>query len=214
MDLQYVPLVINILLLIVTGLTVRYARRTLHMEYSSQIIVSNFSRRTNMKKYYPFQWEVVVKNVGKGYIVKAFILLSVKRRGINPLKLFYLSKPMVELLPNEERKLVLQLGEEEIEKGHFEKSKVEVIYQDSLDNIYSVTPRSKGWNRHLETFDKLPKRMSKFGVRYWIYLLKLKVSSIQGNTSPGRLKKEMDKKHKEYEPIIKAVENMSKKGTK
>lgn len=206
MSLDLIPIITNTLLLLVTALTVRYASRTLHMEYSSQIIVSNYSRGTDMKKYYPFEWRVTIKNVGKGYVVKAFILLSVKRKGFNPIKLYYLSRPIVELFPNDKRKLVLQLGEKEIKKGHFKNSKLEVIYQDSLGNIYSVIPRREGWNKHLETFDILPKRMSKFGFKYWMYLLKMKMSKIQGNTSPGRLKKEMDKMEKKLEPIIKAIE--------
>lgn len=206
MILELIPSLINFLLLIITGLTIRYASRSLHMEYSSQVIVSNYSKSFSANRYYQHQWEVTIKNIGKGYIVKAFILLSVKRKGIMPYKLYYLSKPIVELLPTEERKLLLQLGDDEIGKGNFENAKVEVIYQDSLGNIYLVTPRRKGWNTHLETFDILPKRMNKYRVLYWIYILKLKISAMQGNTSPGRLNKEMEKKRKEYEPIMKAIE--------
>lgn len=50
------------------------------MEYSSQVIVRRYVWGYDIKREKPHYWEVLVKNVGKGYIVKAFILLSVKHK--------------------------------------------------------------------------------------------------------------------------------------
>ncbi|MDO6448082.1 hypothetical protein [Oceanobacillus profundus] len=212
--IDWLSVIINILLLIVTIGTVAYANKTLHMEYSSQVIVRRYVDGYNRKRYYPIYWKVAVKNVGKGYIVKAFILLSVRQKKLNMVKLHYLSRPIAELHPDEERELLLELRDEELEKGHFEKAKLEVIYQDTLGNLYAVkAKRKKGWNTHLETFDKLPKRMSKFGFKYWVYLMKLKIAAKQGNTSPGRLKREMDRIRHPFEKGFK-FEPIDKEDTK
>lgn len=199
---DWLSIIINILLLIATISTVAYASKTLHSEYSSQVIVRRYVDGYSSKKYYPIYWKVSVKNLGKGYVVKAFILLSVKKReGLQTL--YYLSKPIVELHPNEERDLLLELRDEERKKGYFSDAKLEVIYQDSLGNLYSVKPKRKGWNTHLESFDKLPKRMKKNGIKYWIYDKKIKKAQKQGNTNPRRLKKEMDRLREPFEGGIK-----------
>lgn len=176
------------------------------MEYSSQVIVRRYAWGYDIKREKPHYWEVLVKNVGKGYIVKAFILLSVKhKKKYNLFKLYYLSKPVVELNPGEERKILLELWDEELKKGYFNKAKLEVIYQDSLGNIFAVKPKIKDWNSHLETFDKLPKKMSKLGVRYWLYIIKMKIAKKQGNTSPEMLRREIKMKQYYIRSLIKPL---------
>lgn len=202
--MNWITVIINLLLVLVTFLTVLYAKKTLHMEYSSQVIVRRYTWGYDIKREKPHYWEVLVKNVGKGYIVKAFILLSVKhKKKYNLFKLYYLSKPVVELNSGEERKILLELWDEELKKGYFNKAKLEVIYQDSLGNIFAVKPKIKDWNSHLETFDKLPKKMSKLGVRYWLYIIKMKIAKKQGNTSPEMLRREIKMKQYYIRSLIK-----------
>lgn len=204
--MNWITVIINLLLVLVTFLTVLYAKKTLHMEYSSQVIVHRYAWGYDIKREKPQYWEVLVKNVGKGYIVKAFILLSVKhKKKYNLFKLYYLSKPVVELTPGEERKILLELWDEELKKGYFNKAKLEVIYQDSLGNIFAVKPKIKDWNSHLETFDKLPKKMSKLGVRYWLYIIKMKIAKKQGNTSPEMLRREIKMKQYYIRSLIKPL---------
>lgn len=204
--MNWITVIINLLLVLVTFLTVLYAKKTLHMEYSSQVIVRRYAWGYDIKREKPHYWEVLVKNVGKGYIVKAFILLSVKhKKKYNLFKLYYLSKPVVELNPGEERKILLELWDEELKKGYFNKAKLEVIYQDSLGNIFAVKPKIKDWNSHLETFDKLPKKMSKLGVRYWLYIIKMKIAKKQGNTSPEMLRREIKMKQYYIRSLIKPL---------
>ncbi|MED4124157.1 hypothetical protein P4641_09220 [Halalkalibacterium halodurans] len=186
---DWISVTINVLLLIVTLATVRYASKTLLMEYSSQVTVSRYSRSINWKKYHPFSWEVEINNVGKGYIVKAFILLSAPSSKISLYKQLFLSKPIVGLKPNEKRKLVLSLKKEHAEKtrDNFVTNKLEVIYQDALDNIYVVSLGNINNHSHLESFDKLPKKVSKYSLKYWMYKMKLQLAIIQKNSYPERV---------------------------
>src|SRR5699024_6040524 len=170
---EWVSIFINLLLVLVTFSTVLYASRTLMMEYSSQVIVSRIRKNINTRKYYKYSWKVNVENVGKGYIVKAFILLTVRPKG-GFRKYYYLSKPAVGINPKESRTLNLSLKETHLENTDLinNNEKVEVIYQDAVNNIYCVEPglsNVSDFHRHLESFDKLPKKLNKFWINYWIY---------------------------------------------
>ncbi len=205
---DWVSVLINFLLLIVTLSTVIYASKTLLMEYSSNVIVSGIKKGSNIEKEYQYSWEVEIENVGKGYIVKAFILLSMQSKNSRWKKQYFLSKPVVGVKPNSTRKLILELKDEYIEKTSrdYKTEKVEVIYQDSLDNLYKVEPGislNKGFNTHLETFNKLPKRMNKYWVVYWNYKRKMKMSIKQRNSYPQILSNELEAERKRYEKLFK-----------
>lgn len=205
---NWISVLINLLLLIVTLSTVIYASKTMLMEYSSQVIVSRIKSRISIEEDHPYSWEVEIENVGKGYIIKAFILLSMRSKNSKWKNQYFLSKPIVGIRPATKHKLILSLKDEYIEKtsGDDKTEKVEVIYQDSLDNLYKVEPGislNKGFNTHLETFDKLPKRMSKYWVVYWNYKIKMKMSIKQGNSYPQILNNELEAEKKHYEKIFK-----------
>lgn len=210
--------IINLLLVLVTLFTVKYARKTLLMEHSSQIVVTYTRVSSNIKRYYPFRWDTEVQNIGNGHILKLFILLTLssnKKIG----KQYFLSKPIVSLNPGEKRWLRLSLTDDHMSKTdrNPEKEKIEIIYQDTLNNLYSVKPSMvtrKKPNYHLESLYEMPKRMHKFTFRFWLYKWKIKKSIKQGNSYPQRLKFELDKKYIEYEEIINLVQNKQKEDTK
>lgn len=205
---NWISIIINILLLLVTFSTVFFASKTLLMEYSSQVTVSKIITRFSIKKYYPYSWEVEIKNVGKGYVVKAYILFSLPSKKNKFSKQYFLSKPVVGLKSNESRKIRLTLTDEHMQKTNREngKEKVEILYQDALNNIYKVEPGmliKNEFNKHLETFDKLPKKLNKFYFYYWNYKRKMKKSIKQKNTYPQRLDYEQNLLKAKYEKTIK-----------
>ncbi|QUW22560.1 hypothetical protein JSQ81_02945 [Sporosarcina sp. Marseille-Q4063] len=207
---EWISVVINILLLTIAVGTAVYASRALLMEYSSQVIVSRIRTSINIYEYYPFSWEAELKNVGKGYVVKAFILLSIPSRKSKWKKQYFLSKPIVGLKPSEHRIMRLTLKEEHIEKTNQDsrKEKVEILYQDAMNNIYIVSPGmlvAGKTNQHLQSFDKLPSKMSKFWIRYWIYKRKISKAIKQENSFPERLDFEIKTKQAEYQKLFKDV---------
>ncbi|GIN71243.1 hypothetical protein J14TS2_17180 [Bacillus sp. J14TS2] len=196
---------INVLLLIATIGTVVYASKTLLMEYSSQVTVSRYKKGININNKHPFYWEVELTNVGKGYIVKAFILLSApsSKSDGKVKKYYFLSKPIVGIKPDQNRSLRLELSKEKFNLGNSEAYELEVIYQDSLNNYCIVSPGMDEGNSHLERFDKLPKRMSKLGWKYWCYKKKLKVAIEQENSYPKIFNAELKESHQQIEEKFK-----------
>lgn len=213
--LDWISVLINVLLLLVTLGTVVFASKTLLMEYSSQVTVSRYKFSSNIDKYYPYYWEVGLMNVGKGYIVKAFILLSVPSKKYKFLKYYFLSKPAVGLNPGENSKLILTLNDEHLKNTNADLNtiKLEVLYQDSLNNIYVVSPGLNEGNKHLESFDELPRRMRKYWLKYWIYNMKIKKAIKQCNTYPKRFFSELQSRQKELENCLN-IEQINDKDTK
>lgn len=66
---------INILLIIITIGTVRYASKTLLMEYSSQIIISRYRIRSQNKEGESYTWEVDIEEIlSKNALSRAYFL--------------------------------------------------------------------------------------------------------------------------------------------
>lgn len=201
-----ISIFINLLLLLITFSTIFFASKTLQMEYSSQVTVSKIRIKSNEKEYYPYSWEVEIKNVGKGYVVKAFILCSIPSKKMYS-KQYFLSKPVVDLKSNESRKINLTLTENHILKTNIkdENEKIEILYQDALNNIYKVKPgilKSDEINKHLATFDELPKKLNKYCFSYWNYKRKIRRSIKQKHTYPCRLEDELTLNKKKWEKHI------------
>jgi len=204
---------LNILLIIVTLGTVRYASKTLLMEYSSQIYISRYRLKLNSQDELTHTWEVDIENKGRGYIVKGFILLSVKSKK-NPLKKeYHLSKPIVDIDPGEKDIIELKLKESHFDDFDLvnDKVEVEVYYQDALNKIYVVSPGAIETNKHLEKFDKLPKKVTFMSPRYFMYKHKFRRAIKQENTYVDRKKAEIEQKS---DKAIKIMESIKKVDTK
>src|SRR5690625_2068135 len=76
MQTELVSMLVNALLLIITGCTVYYASRTLSIENSSQVSISSIKEKINRKEKFPISYEVRIRNYGKGYIVRGFTLIT------------------------------------------------------------------------------------------------------------------------------------------
>lgn len=187
---------LNILLIIVTLGTVRYASKTLLMEYSSQILVSKF-RMTFLETNQTCTWEVDIENKGKGYVVKGFILLTIYTNNNKLTKEYHLSQPLFDIEPGEKDIIKLVLNETDVEDTdlHHLKFKLEVYYQDALNNIYIVTPGTNQTNRHLEKFEKLPRKIVSFSPTYFLYKYKFKRAVQQENTFVVRQQNKYKKKN-------------------
>lgn len=176
---------LNLLLIIATLVTVRYASQTLFMEYSSQIMISKY-RRTIDKEKNTSTWEVDIENKGRGYVVKAFILLTVKTGNeLFAKKEYHLSKPILDIDPAENDVITLTLTDKEFQGDGM---KIEVYYQDALDHIYVVSPDANETHNHLVKFEKLPKKITFLSTRYIAYTYKFKKAIKQENTHVHREK--------------------------
>src|SRR5699024_3833831 len=132
------------------------------MEYSSQIYISKYRVNLNSKEDSTHTWEVDIENKGRGHVVKGFILLIVKSKENVLKKEYHLSKPIVDIDPGEKDVIELTLQKNHLDGIDFVNDvvKMEVYYQDALDKIYVVSPVAFGANKHLERFDKLPRRVT------------------------------------------------------
>lgn len=190
--------ILSLLLILITILTVRFANKTLLMEYSSQILISRYrlifikSQYTNDKNEY--SWEVDLENKGRGYVVKGFILISIKSRDRRSAKQFFLSKPIVGIDPQEKDIIKLELSENELGKfdPKIDTMRLEVYYQDALNNLYVVTPEPENSYRHLEKFDILPKKIRRLTLSHFKYLYKFRRAIKQGNTHVNRVGSQSD----------------------
>ncbi|WP_368654993.1 hypothetical protein AB4Y30_08195 [Ornithinibacillus sp. 4-3] len=192
---------INILLIIITIGTVRYASKTLLMEYSSQIIISRYRIRSQNKEGESYTWEVDIENKGRGYVVKGFILLSIKSSERKFLKQYHLSQPLLDIDPGEKDVIKLELKKTDLDgfDSYSDGTRLEVYYQDAMNNIYVVSPGSDRNNKHLERFEQLPKKIIFPSPRYFIYKHKFKKAIKQENTYVSRKKQEIE--HSKNEAI-------------
>lgn len=188
---------LNILLIIVTLATVKYASKTLLMEYSSQVFVSRYRLKKNDQKELMHIWEVDIENKGRGYVVKGFILLTIKSKRVPFKQEYHLSKPIADIDPGEKDIIKLKLKETHLDDFNlrYDDVKVEVYYQDALNNIYVVAPGANEANKHLERFEKLPQKITFLSLRYFIYKFKFRKAIKQENTFINRINKEIEGKN-------------------
>src|SRR5699024_2680006 len=179
---------LNILLIIITIITVRYSSKTLLLEYSSQKYISKYRMKSKSKDELIHTWEVDIENKGRGHVVKAFILLSVKPKNNHLKKEYHLSKPIVDIDPGEKDVIELELKE-----SHFDgfnpltdEAKIEVYYQDALNKIYIVSPEASETNNHLVKFEKLPRKIPFMSPSYFLYKHKFRQAIKQENTYINR----------------------------
>lgn len=179
---------LNLLLIIITLFTVRYASKTLFMEYSSQIYISKYRLKSKSAEELIHTWEVDIENKGRGHVIKAFILLSVKPKKNLLKKEYHLSKPIVDIEPGEKDVIELELKE-----SHFDgfnpltdEEKIEVYYQDALNKVYLVSPEALETNTHLVKFEKLPRKITFMSLGYFMYKYKFRQAIKQENTYINR----------------------------
>jgi len=189
-----------------------YARKTLFMEYSSQVLISRYRINPDPDEF-THTWEVDVINKGRGYVVKGFILLSIKSKKSLFKKEYHLSKPIVDIDPGKKEVIKLKLKE-----THFKNVdplndvvKIEVYYQDALNKIYVVSPGAMERGNHLVEFDKLPRKIIFMFPKYFMYKYKFKKAIKQENTYVDRKEAEIEQKN---DKAIKIMESIKKVDTK
>lgn len=179
---------LNIILIIITIVTVRYASKTLLMEYSTQILISRYRLKVEEKEEMTHTWQVDIENKGRGYVVKGFILLSFQSAQGFGRRQYHLSKPITDIDPGEKDVIALALKESHF--GGFmpdvHQVKIEVYYQDALNKIYLVTPGADETNTHMQKFDRLPKKVTFLTPRYFLYIYKFNKAIKQENTHIDR----------------------------
>lgn len=183
---------INMLFLIITIFTVNYARKTLFFAHSPLIHVQKYNRKLYRNKNRQLKLRITsdIKSVGNGTAIKLFMMVSDKRKSrIGVFRNYFLSKPVSLVKPKDVRKLSIELSEKTIgkNKNNFKDIKLYIIYQDMMGGLFYVNPVYHNDNKHLERFDKGPKRLSKFGIRYWIFRFRFWLSRVQGNTSVSKI---------------------------